>query len=138
MWLQRPSLQSVELSQRLQTAVHIVSKPSAPSNGVPIYRFGGKPAMRTRWRAGAAPHKNETNPGPTTTHKQVWICDICHKQIHGRKHVLTGLIQPKTNPLIHSPPLHPRRPEPNTYASHILDQPLSSHAPPSSIARQLR
>ena len=26
----------------------------------------------------------ETNPGPTTTHKQVWIRDICHKQIHGR------------------------------------------------------
>ena len=39
----------------------------------------------------------ETNPGPTTTHKQVWICDICHKQvwicdichkqIHGRKQI---------------------------------------------------
>ena len=27
----------------------------------------------------------ETNPGPTTTQKQVWICDICHQQIHGRK-----------------------------------------------------
>ena len=26
----------------------------------------------------------ETNPGPTTTHKQVWICDICRKQIHCR------------------------------------------------------
>ena len=22
----------------------------------------------------------ETNPGLTTTHKQVWICDICHKE----------------------------------------------------------
>ena len=29
----------------------------------------------------------ETNPGPTTTHKQVWICDICHKQVHGRKQI---------------------------------------------------
>ena len=29
----------------------------------------------------------ETNPGTTITHKQVWICDICHKQIHGRKHI---------------------------------------------------
>ena len=29
----------------------------------------------------------ETNTGPTTTHKQVWICDICHKQIHGRKQI---------------------------------------------------
>ena len=24
----------------------------------------------------------ETNPGPTTLNKKVWICDICHKQIH--------------------------------------------------------
>ena len=29
----------------------------------------------------------ETNPGLTTTHKQVWICNISHKQIHGRKHI---------------------------------------------------
>ena len=29
----------------------------------------------------------ETNPGPTTTHKQVWIFDMCHKQIHGRKQI---------------------------------------------------
>ena len=28
----------------------------------------------------------ETNSGPTTTHKQVCICDICQKQIHGRKY----------------------------------------------------
>ena len=26
----------------------------------------------------------ETNPGPTTSNKKVWICDICHKQIHVR------------------------------------------------------
>ena len=29
----------------------------------------------------------ETNPGPTTSHKRVWICDICHKQIHVRKQI---------------------------------------------------
>ena len=29
----------------------------------------------------------ETNPGPTTLHKKVWICDICHKQIHVRKQI---------------------------------------------------
>ena len=29
----------------------------------------------------------ETNSDPTTTHKQVWICDIGHKQIHGRKQI---------------------------------------------------
>ena len=29
----------------------------------------------------------ETNPGPTTTRKQVWICDICHRQIQVRKQI---------------------------------------------------
>ena len=29
----------------------------------------------------------EINPGPTTLNKQVWICDICHKQIHVRKQI---------------------------------------------------
>ena len=29
----------------------------------------------------------ETNPGPTTLNKKVWICDICHQQIHVRKQI---------------------------------------------------
>ena len=29
----------------------------------------------------------ETNPGPTTLNKKVWICDICHKQIHVRNQI---------------------------------------------------
>ena len=29
----------------------------------------------------------ETNPGSTTTRKQVWICDICHRQIQVRKSI---------------------------------------------------
>ena len=29
----------------------------------------------------------ETNPGPTTLNKRVWMCDICHKQIHVRKQI---------------------------------------------------
>ena len=29
----------------------------------------------------------ETNPGLTTSHKRVWICDICYKQIHIRKQI---------------------------------------------------
>ena len=56
----------------------------------PIYRFLGMSAMRTRWMAGAVAHKSgdvETNPGPTTLNKKVWICDICHKQIHVRKQI---------------------------------------------------
>ena len=32
--------------------------PPAPSNGGPIYHFGGKTAMRTHWMAGTAPHKS--------------------------------------------------------------------------------
>ena len=144
----------------------------------------------------------ETNPGPTTLNKKVWICDICHKQIHVRKQISircngiehcvhlrcagirqaqytdtwtchlhresrltphsditpphrsrpwsktptpptptppqpkhrhmpntppvpTGLVKPKPNSLIHSPPLHPHRPEPNTYTCHTLHQHLS-------------
>ena len=53
----RHSLQTVELSQWFQAAVQIVSNLPAPSNGGPIYRFLGMPAMRTRWMAGAAAHK---------------------------------------------------------------------------------
>ena len=56
----RHSLQAVELSQRTQAAVQIVSNLPAPSNGGPIYRF---------------------------LNKKVWICDICHKQIHVRKQI---------------------------------------------------
>ena len=29
----------------------------------------------------------ETNPGPTSFNKPVWICDICYKQIHVRKQI---------------------------------------------------
>ena len=54
----RHSLQVVELSQQTRTAVQSVSNPPAPSNGGPIYRFLGMPAMRTRWMAGAAAHKS--------------------------------------------------------------------------------
>ena len=146
----------------------------------------------------------EINPGPTTLNKQVWICDICHKQTHVRKQISircnriehwvhlrcagirqaqytdtsnchlhresrltphtditpphrsrpwskppthspptppqpkhrrmsnthpvpTGLVKPKPNSLLHSPPLHPHRPEPNTYTCHTLHQHLSLH-----------
>ena len=82
----RHSLQAVELSRRLQTAVQIVSKPPALMNVGPIFRFG---------QAGHAGQALllikvgdvDTNPGPTTTHNQVWNCDICHKQINGRKQI---------------------------------------------------
>ena len=84
----RHSLHTVELSQRTQAAVQIVSNLPAPSNGGPIYRFG-RACGPAGWltllltKAGDV----ETNPGPTTLNKQVWICDICHKQIQVRKQI---------------------------------------------------
>ena len=81
----RHSLHAVKLSQRSQTAVQIVSNP-LPEMGA-RFTFLGKLDMRTRWMAGAAPHKSETNPGPTAYNKRVWICDICYKQIHVRKQI---------------------------------------------------
>ena len=58
----------------------------APSNGGPIYRFFGHDygwLALLLTKAGDV----ETNPGPTTLNKKVWICDICHKQIHVRKQI---------------------------------------------------
>ena len=63
---------------------------SRPQHWGLIYRFwASRPCGPAGWlallliKAGAV----EANPGPTTTHKQVWICDICHKQIHVRKQI---------------------------------------------------
>ena len=80
----RHSLQALE---QTQVAVQIVSNLPASSNGCPIYRFlacgpaGWLALLLTK--AGDV----ETNPGPTTLNKKVWICDICHKQIHVRKQI---------------------------------------------------
>ena len=61
-----------------------------PPQWGPIYCFWAcRPCGPAEWlallltKAGDA----ETNPGPTTLNKQVWICDICHKQIHVRKQI---------------------------------------------------
>ena len=56
-----------------------------------------------------------------------------HRQTSHIPPVPTGLVKPKPNPLIHLSPLHPRRPELNTYTSHTLHQHLSSHAPHLSL-----
>ena len=57
-----------------------------PSNGVPIYSFWASgPYGPAGWLIRAS--DVGTNPGPIITHKQVWICDICHKLIQGRKQV---------------------------------------------------
>ena len=63
---------------------------SCPQQWVPVLPFF-KPAMQIRWMFCAAPYNGghvDINPGPTTTHNQVWMCVICHKQIHGRKLIL--------------------------------------------------
>ena len=45
--------------------------------------FGhAKPCGPAGWHGACCSHKAgdvETNPGPTTLNKKVWICDICHK-----------------------------------------------------------
>ena len=79
----RHSLQAVELSQRTQAAVQILSnlrftvfwacRPCGPAGWLALLLT----------KAGDV----ETNPGPTTLNKKVWICDICHKQIHVRKQI---------------------------------------------------
>ena len=81
----------MQLSQRTQAAVQIVSNLPAPSNGGPIYRgiLVCRPCGPAGWLALLLTKAGdiETNPGPTTLNKKVWICDICHKQIHVRKHI---------------------------------------------------
>ena len=84
----RHSLQAMELSQRTQAAVQIVWNFPAPSNGGARFTFflacgpaGWLALLLTK--AGDV----DTNPGPTTLNKKVWICDICHKQIHARKQI---------------------------------------------------
>ena len=79
----RNSLQAVELSQRPQTAVQIVSNP--------IYRVflgASQPCGPAGWLALLLTKAGdvETNPGSTTSHKRVWICDIYYKQIHGNRY----------------------------------------------------
>ena len=51
--------EAMELSQRLQTAVQIVSKPPVPISGGPIHPFFwvSRPCRPAGW-TGAAPHKS--------------------------------------------------------------------------------
>ena len=66
-------------------------KPPRPSSGGPIYRFFGayRPCGPAGWLALLLTKAGdvETTPDPTTLNKKVWICDICHKQIHVSKQI---------------------------------------------------
>ena len=55
-----------------------------PAMGARLTVFlAGRPCGPDGWLAGDV----ETNPGPTTLNKRVWICYICYKQIHVRKQI---------------------------------------------------
>ena len=76
--------------QQLLCKLCRTSCPQQWGGGPDLPFFLGKPAMRTRWIAALLLTKAgdiKTNPGPTTSHKRVWICDICYKQIHVRKQI---------------------------------------------------
>ena len=77
----RHSLQAVELSQRTQAAVQIVLN-------LPVF-WACRPCGPAGWLAMLLTKAGDvkTDPGPTTLNKKVWICDICHKQIHVRKQI---------------------------------------------------
>ena len=73
-----------------QAAVKIVSTPFALAMGARFNVFWeSRPCVHAGWlallliKAGVV----GTDPCRTTTHKQVWICDICHIQIHRRKKI---------------------------------------------------
>ena len=83
----RHSIQAVELSQQSHTAVQIVSNLTAPPQWRPDLPFwASRPCGPAGWLALILTKAGdvETNPGPTTLNKRIWICDICYKQIHGR------------------------------------------------------
>ena len=72
----------------LRVVLNILLRNASPAMGARFTVFLGMPAMRTGLallltKAGDV----KTNPGPTTLNKKVWICDICHKQIHVRKQI---------------------------------------------------
>ena len=86
------NLQAVELSQRSQTAVQIVSNHPPPAMGARFTVFWARqPCGPAGWLSLFITKVGDvdTNPGPTTTtlNKRGWICDICYKQIHVRKQI---------------------------------------------------
>ena len=67
-----------------------MSNPPTPAVGARFTVFlASRPCRPAGWLALLLTKAGdvETYPGPTTSNKRVWICDICYKQIHVRKHI---------------------------------------------------
>ena len=81
----------LELSQRSGKPCANCVDPSRPQQWGTDYRFfwASRPCGPAGWLAMLLIKSGdvETNPGPTTTRKQVWICDICYRQIQVRKQI---------------------------------------------------
>ena len=82
----RHCLQAVELSHQSQTL------PSQAMWARFTVSWTSRPCRPAGWLALLLTKAGDvqTNPGPTTTTKRVWICDICdicYKQIHVRKQI---------------------------------------------------
>ena len=64
------------------------SRPQQWGPDLPFIGHAGHADPLDGWRCCSELAGNvETNPGPTTVNKRVWMCDICHKQIHVRKQI---------------------------------------------------
>ena len=53
---------------------------------LPFFGHAGHADPLDGWRC-CSQKRVMSRPGPTTLNKKVWICDICHKQIHVRKQI---------------------------------------------------
>ena len=64
-------------------------EPSRPQKWGPDLPFfwASRPCGPAGWLALLLTGDVETNPGPTTSNKRVWICDICYIQIDVRKQI---------------------------------------------------
>ena len=83
----RHNLHAVELSQRSGKPCINCVDPSSPAMITVFWAI--RPCEPTGWLAMLLVKAVdvETNPGPTTTRKQVWIYDICHIQMQVRKKI---------------------------------------------------
>ena len=61
-------------------------RPQQWGSDLPFFGHAGHAEPLDGWRC-CLQKRVMSRPGPTTLNKKVWICDICHKQIHVRKQI---------------------------------------------------